>query len=163
MAKAITIIKHHTQEVLEKEIKSTRDGRYRTRVQVIVLAMQGHSSKAITAQLMIGLDTFFTWLKWYNQKGLVGLKEVSRGGRPHGNPKWDDSIFEALFAQLDLMEEFWSVPKMQTWIEEHYDVFIPEQTIHYRLKRGGYTFKSSRPNPYKGDPNLQATFKKKVL
>lgn len=160
MAKAITIIRHNTQEELEKEIKTTRDGRYRTRVQTILLVMKGNSSKTVTAQLMIGLDTFFRWLKWYNEKGLAGIREVSLGGRPDGNPKWDDSIFEALFAKLDLMEEFFSVPKMQAWIEETYGVIIPEPTIHYRLKTGGYTFKSSRPNPYKGDPNLQALFKK---
>jgi len=30
------------------------------------------------------------------------------------------------------------------------------------IRAGGYTFKSSRPNPYKGNPNLQASFKKTV-
>lgn len=47
---------------------------------------------------------------------------------------------------------------MQSWIEDTYGIVIPENTIHNRLKAGGYTFKSSRPNPYKGDPNLQAAF-----
>ena len=59
MAKAITIIRHNTEEELEKEIKTTRDGRYRTRVQTILLVMKGNSSKTVTSQLMIGLDTFF--------------------------------------------------------------------------------------------------------
>jgi hypothetical protein len=31
------------------------------------------------------------------------------------------------------MEEFFSVPKMQSWIEEVYGVIIPENTIHNRL------------------------------
>ena len=60
------------------------------------------------------------------------------------------------------MEEFYSVPKMQVWIKETYDATIPQNTIHNRLRDNGYTFKSSRPNPYKGDPNLQASFKKMV-
>jgi transposase len=64
--------------------------------------------------------------------------------------------------KLDLMEEYWSIPKMQSWIEENYGVKIPLSTIHHRLGVNGYSFKSSRPNPYKGDPNLQAAFKKTV-
>jgi transposase len=111
---------------------------------------------------MITKETMFRWMKWYNAKGLQGIKEVSKGGRAEGNPKWDAAIFEKLFKKLDQMEEFYSVPKMQVWIEENHGVTIPEQTIHYRLKKGGYSFKSSRPNPYKGDPSLQAQFKKTV-
>jgi transposase len=160
MGKAITIIQHHTQEELEKEIKRTKDGRYRLRIQTILLAMRKMSAHAIQKQLMISNLSIFRWAKWYNNKGLEGIKEVSKGGRAEGNPKWDNAIFEALFAKLDLMEEFWSVPKMAAWIQEIHGKAIPEQTIHNRLKIGGYTFKSSRPNPYKGDPELQAAFKK---
>jgi transposase len=113
--------------------------------------------------LIISRPALFRWVKWYNEKGLERIRDVSSGGRPEGNPKWDNSIFDALFAKLDAMEEFFSVPKMQVWIEETYGKKIPERTIHDRLRVGGYSFKSSRPNPYKGDPNLQAQFKKTEL
>ncbi len=163
MAKNITIQKHQTLEEIESEIKSTHDGRYRLRLQAIYLAMQKMHSHQICSQLMISKQALFKWIKWYNEKELEGIKNVSKGGRDEGNPKWDASIFEALFAKLDLMQEYWSTPKMHVWIEETFKVRIPERTIQHRLKIGGYTFKSSRPNPYKGDPNLQAAFKKTVL
>lgn len=114
MAKAITIIKQHTKEELEKELKTTRDGRYRLRLQTLLLVHDKLSGAVIAKQLMIQRETVFKWVKWYNEKGLEGIKNVSSGGRPEGNPKWDDSIFEALFAKLDLMEEYFSVPKMQS-------------------------------------------------
>lgn len=160
MAKAITIKEHNTLEEIEREIKTTRDGRYRLRLQAIHLVMQRMHSAEIQSQLMISRPALFKWVKWYNEKGLDGILKVSLGGRPEGNPKWDDSIFTALCAKLDLMEEFFSIPKMKAWIEDTYKVSIPERTIHYRLRANGYTFKSSRPNPYKGDPDLQAAFKK---
>lgn len=163
MAKIITIKKYNTLEELEHEIKITRDGRYRLRLQVVYLVMQKMHSQEIQSQLMISKPSIFKWVKLYNDKGLEGIKEISQGGRPEGNPKWDDSIFTALFAKLDLMEEFFSIPKMQTWIHEIYGVSIPERTIHHRLSVNNYTFKSSRPNPYKGDPALQAAFKKTEL
>jgi len=163
MAKPITLNKQHTLEELRQEIKSTRDGRYRLRTQAIVLVMQGLNSERIITQLMIGRDTLFRWIGLYNQKGLEGIKHLPKGGRTEGNPKWDKAVFNALFKKLDAMEEFFSVPKMQIWIKEKYNVKIPQNTIHHRLKIAGYTFKSSRPNPYKGDPALQASFKKMEL
>lgn len=160
MAKPITIKIQHTSEELEREVKKTRDGNYRLRVQVILSIVQGKETKKIQQELMISNPTIFSWIKRYNDKGLEGLHEICRGGRKEGNPKWNDAIFKALFAKLDLMEEFWSVPKMAEWIAEQYEQKIPERSIHNRLKKGGYSFKSSRPNPYKGDPELQAAFKK---
>lgn len=57
--------------------------------------MKGNSSKAVTTQLMIGLDTFFRWLKWYNEKGLAGIREVSLGGRPDGNPGTNKNLYQS--------------------------------------------------------------------
>jgi transposase len=162
MAKAITLNNQHTAEALKQEIKQTRDGRYRLRLQAIVLIKEGLTAQTIAKQLMIGRDTFFRWVKWYNEKGLEGIRDVSKGGRSDGNPKWDTALFTALFVELDKMEEFWSVPKMQAWIEKEYDVVIPQRTIQNHLKKHGYSFKSSRPNPYKGDEKLQKHFKKVV-
>lgn len=163
MAKAITINRQHTDDELVRELKRTKDGRYRLRLQVILLVLKRYTSDQIHAQLLVSKHALFKWVRWYNQRGLEGIRDVSKGGRVEGNPLWDDSVFEALFAKLDQMEEYWSVPKMASWIQEEYKITIPERTIHHRLKVGGYSFKSSRPNPYKGDPNLQAAFKKTVL
>ena len=116
MAKAITINRQHTDDELEKELKKTKDGRYRLRLQVILLVLKKYTSDEIRAQLLVSKHALFKWVRWYNERGLDGIKDVSKGGRPEGNPLWDDSVFEALFAKLDLMEEYWSVPKMASWI-----------------------------------------------
>ena len=163
MAKKLTIQNLHTEEDLLKEIKKTQDGRYRLRVQAVLLLLQNKTTQDIVKQLLIGRHSLSRWTKLYNQHGLDGLKNFSSGGKPKGEHfKWSQDFFTALFAKLDNMEEFYSVPKMQSWIEETYNVTIPQNTIHNRLRANGYTFKSSRPNPYKGDPNLQASFKKTV-
>ena len=164
MAKRITLHILHTEEDLLCEIKKTQDGRYRLRVQAILLMAQKRTVNEIVNQLLVGRDTVARWVKLYNCFGLDGLKHMSYGGKPKGEYyKWDCAIFKALFEKLDLMEEFFSVPKMQAWIEETHGVTIPQNTIHNRLKEAGYSFKSTRPNPYKGDPALQASFKKMAL
>ncbi len=162
MAKTITLKTTISRDELQYQIKSTRDGRYRLRLQAVMLAMDGLGSLAIIKQLLIERKTLFRWIKLFNDKGIEGLKHICKGGRDKGCFKWDEEIFTALFTKLDNMEEFYSVPKMQSWIEDTYGITIPQNTIHNRLRANGYTFKSSRPNPYKGDPNLQASFKKTV-
>lgn len=163
MAKKRTFNKQHSEEELKKIIKTTTDGRYRLRVQVIFYILQNKSTEDIHKQLMVSTYSIFSWLKRYNEQGLEGLRSIKSGGRKEGNPIWDNSIFKALFEKLDQMQEYWSAPKMQVWIEKEFGVKIPERTIRYRLKKGGYSYKSSRPNPYKGDPKLQEEFKKKEL
>ena len=163
MARKITLTTNITRDELVHEIKTTRDGRYRLRLQAVMLAMDGLIALAITTQLLIDRKSLFRWVKLFNKDGLDGLKNFCVGGKPKGKYyKWDEDIFTALFEKLDSMDEFYSVPKMQSWIADNYGVTIPQNTIHQRLRDNGYTFKSSRPNPYKGDPNLQASFKKTV-
>jgi len=41
-------------------------------------------------------------------------------------------------------------------------VQVPDETMRMRVKRAGYSYKSNRPSPYKGDEELQEEFKKTV-
>jgi hypothetical protein len=52
---------------------------------------------------------------------------------------------------------------MQKWIYEEEKKDIPESTLCYRITQIGYSNKSSRPYPYKGDKEKQETFKKGAL
>ena len=51
---------------------------------------------------------------------------------------------------------------MQKLIEEKDKVKIPEESIRRKLHKVGYSWKSSRPSPYKGDREKQEEFKKRV-
>jgi len=58
------------------------------------------------------------------------------------------------------MDEYWSIPKMQKFVEEKHGIKVPYETMRMRVKRAGYSYKSNRPSPYKGDKELQVEFKK---
>jgi transposase len=40
---------------------------------------------------------------------------------------------------------------------------VPNETMRMRVKRAGYSYKSNRPSPYKGDKVKQEEFKKMDL
>jgi transposase len=159
--KAIQLKNHDTEDELLHEIRSTNNGRYQRRLRTILLAKRGISSKAIREELLISSATYSKWLKNYNEHGKDILKQHN-SGRKNGNPKYDDKIFKEVFEKLDLMEEYWSIPKMQKLVLELHNVQVPYETMRMRVKRAGYSYKSNRPSPYKGDKELQDNFKKVV-
>ena len=65
-----------------------------------------------------------------------------------------------MFEKLNAMDEYWSIPKMQKLVEELHSIKVPYETMRMRVKRAGYSYKSNRPSPYKGDAQLQEEFKK---
>jgi len=155
----LKIAEHNTIEELEEEIKSRQPDRYRLRLQVILLAKQGMSNTEVQKTLLISRHAFYTWIHKYNNGGIRSLMQYHRG-RENGNPKYDAKIFAEVFEALDKMDEYWSIPKMQKLVEELHGIKVPYETMRMRVKRAGYSYKSNRPSPYKGDEELQAEFKK---
>ena len=60
------------------------------------------------------------------------------------------------------LKEYKTIKKMQKLIEEKDKVKIPEESIRRKLHKVGYSWKSSRPSPYKGDREKQKEFKKNL-
>jgi len=159
--KAIQLKNHDTENELLQEIRNTNNGRYQHRLRAILLVKRGMTSKAIREELLISSATYCKWLKNYNAHGKEILKQYN-SGRKNGNPKYEEKIFKEVFEKLDLMEEYWSIPKMRKLVLELHKVDVPEETMRMRIKRAGYSYKSNRPSPYKGDEELQDNFKKVV-
>ena len=122
--------------------------------------MSGKRRYDICAQLAVDPKSVTTWVGRYNEKGTDGLHS-NKGGRPKGNPKWGAAPFEALAKEID-KGGYWSIPRMQEWLAEHFKLSIPEQTVWYRMNRLNYSYKSARPHPAKGDREKQEAFKKGV-
>jgi len=159
--KAIQLKNHDTEIELLQEIRKSNNGRYQHRLRTILLAKRGLTAKAIQAELLISSATYCKWLKNYNEHGKDILQQFN-SGRKGGNPRYDKKIFKELFEKIDLMEEYWSVIKMQKFIYDKYSIKIPNETMRMRAKRAGYSYKSNRPSPYKGDEELQKILKKTV-
>lgn len=146
---------------LEAEIKKTSDEPYKTRLRTIILFQKGKTKKEIADILVVSRRSVQTWIHIWNQKGREGLK-TKPTGRPKGRVKWDDISFQNLAKEIDKSEQYWSIPLMKEWILKNEQKDIPERTVWYRITQIGYSHKSSRPYPYKGDKKKQEIFKKGV-
>jgi len=130
----------------------------KTRIRAILRLKEGMSKTAVADEFVVTRITIRSWVEAYNAGGVDALS-MSKGGRSEGNPVWRGEIFDELTLEID-QGGYWSVPKMQKWIKEHYGADIPEQTVWYRINKRGYSYKSARPQPDKGDRDAQETFQK---
>jgi len=160
---ALKIENHNTLKELKQEMRKATDGRYQLRINTIILLKEGEKSSQIRERLLIGSDTYCRWIRSYNDGGLEALKSIKITGRKEGNPEYEDYIFEELFQKLDLMQEYWSVIKMIKFVKDLHNIEVPNETMRMRVKRAGYSYKSNRPSPYKGDKVKQDEFKKTDL
>lgn len=153
------IAPHHTlPELVLAKNRSSDDGQ-KLRLRAIINIKKGKLMKQVSEELVVSEKSLGVWLSRYNEKGIDALAS-NKGGRPEGNPKWDSAIWETLGDTIKTQGGYWSIPKMQEWIENKYKKAIPEQTVWYHLDKLGFSYKSSRPHPYKGDRERQESFKK---
>jgi transposase len=160
--KIIRLKNKHSLKQLQTILQSKTDALERNRIKVLIELKKGKSKSEIAGIFQMERGTIIDWMKAYNKDGIKGLK-TNKGGRPEGNPVWNDKIFEKLIMQIDKQDQYWSIPLMQEWILKHYKKEIPEQTVWYRInKMNDFSCKSSRPTPYLGNKKEQGIFKKKV-
>lgn len=138
------------------------DESQKLKLRAIINLKKGKKVKQVSEDLLVSRQSLSAWQRRYNDKGVEGLL-TNKGGRPEGNPVWDSKIFATLTEHVKKTGGYWSVPLMQKWILEKYSKTVPRQTIWYHLCLLDFSYKSSRPHPYKGDKKRQESFKKGVL
>ena len=155
--KRLELKDHNTIDELKREIRLSKDGRYSLRVQCILLRKEGLKPKEIERRLLISRDAYRRWIAKYNEYGLQGLKTKVKTTFYR---KWDSSLFKELYQELDKNNQWWTIKKMQEFIKNKHNVKIPRESIRRIVKQAGYSWKTSRPTPYKGIKEVQEEFKK---
>ena len=161
MKKHILASSHTLAELIELKDKSSDEGQ-KLKLRAIINIKKGKMVKEVAENLLVSRQSLSAWQRIYNSDGVDGLL-TDKGGRPEGNPIWDEKIFTELTEHVKKTGGYWSVPLMQKWIEGKYSKTIPLQTIWYHLCLLQFSYKSARPHPYKGDPKRQESFKKGAL
>lgn len=157
-----TLADTHTGAELRVALKKSIDEGQKQRIKAIMHLKNGKTVKEVAEDLLVSRWSVSVWQRLYNEKGIEGLV-TNKGGRPEGNPVWDATIFTSLTEHIAKTNGYWSVPKMQKWITDTYAKTIPLQTIWYHVCLLEFSYKSSRPHPYKGNPERQEAFKKGAL
>ena len=157
MAKSLSVAAHDSIAELRTFLARTRDEGYRKRIRAIIRIREREPRGTIARSLGASRTSLCSWITKYNAGGLLALAP-NKGGRPEGNPKWDAKIFDDLAKEID-KGGYWSIPRMQEWLNQNKKKDIPEQTVWYRMDQLNYSYKSARAHPTQGNKETQDAFK----
>jgi transposase len=149
---------------IEQALKSNPEGRYSRRLHFVLLLLKGFTTYQ-AAELFNGNPrTVKHWGQQYQRKGLAGLKEAERPGRPRKL-----SLENLAKIQQDLrkptsdfgyQQGFWDGPLLKHHLEKHYNVDITvrhcQRVFHYLE----LSLKYPRPKMAGASAEAQEAFKK---
>ena len=157
---------HHTTEELEKHYKQCKDGKEKTRRQVIWLYSINPSPKEVSQATGLTTNWIYKLVLRYNAQGTKGLIDLHTE-RPGGdkrailNPEQQAQLVKALQGNAP-DGGLWTAPKVALWVEQNTAKTLKKVTAWTYLRRLGLTLQVPRPEHIKAASlEDQITFKKK--
>jgi transposase len=103
------------------------------RAKIVWLAYKGKKVPAIAAELHLGGDTVRLWIKRFNAKGLEGLADEARSGRPATyTPEEIGEVIAASLTNpksLGLPFTSWTLDRLEAYLNEEKGVAIKRSRI----------------------------------
>ncbi len=134
-------------EIIEQLARSrTAPMRAVERARIIRLAREGRRVPAIAQELGISLGTVRFWLKRFNEKGIEGLKDEPRPGRPPTyTPEEVGEVIAASLAnpqELGLPFSSWTLDRLEAYLNEEKGIDIKRSRIDEILLAEGLRWRT---------------------
>ena len=150
--------------VIQDEISRTAEGRYYHRLHVVLHALKGTSCYEAARIYGHSARSVYNWIHRHITKGLAGLREEERPGRPS---KLSLSQQEELRKHLLLSprefgysQNIWDGPLLSYHLEKHFLVHLRVRQCQKLFHRLGFTLQRPRRRGANADPEEQEAFKK---
>ena len=118
------------------------------RAKVIVAMLDDPKLYAVQAGLKVGFSgtqSGLTWVKRFNEKGLAGLEDKSKSGRPPTHSQAVRSALISLATQkpdtLGYPFKLWTLERLQTAFQEREGVHLSDSTIWEWVEGEGFKWK----------------------
>ena len=123
----------HVKETFTKH----RDGRVRSRAQMIYLLHMGKKVGEVAEMLMTTQATVYNWHKRWRDAGIAGLEEQNRPGRPPvGGDEYKAKLEEVIQTEPSAYGygfSVWTIERLIRHMGKETDVYVSEGTMHNRL------------------------------
>lgn len=143
----LRVLTDEEKAALEKLARSrTAAAREVERARIILLASTGQRVPVLAAQLALSAATVRTWLKRFNKKGLDGLQDRRRCGRPatYNAAQVAEVIAVALSDPQKLGQPFacWTLDRLEIYLNEEKQIAIKRSRIDELLIAEGLRWRS---------------------
>jgi transposase len=149
---------------LQDEIRRSKDSRYDHRLHGVLLVAQGMSCPEVSRLLGDSPRTVEYWVRRFEEKGLAGLVEGERIGRPR---RLTDEQLEEISSVLRQTPESVGIPRglwdgkgLAAFIKKRYGVRLGVRQCQNMFKSFGFRRRKPRPLIARSDPEIQEAYKK---
>ena len=154
----------HVAIVLQDEIRRTEEARYDHRLHAVLLVAKGMSSPEAADYLGDSERTVRYWINQYTEKGLQGLIEEERPGRPSRLTKEQiERINQALRVKPEdagLRGGIWDGKLLSAFIQKEFQVSLGIRQCQRLFRQLRFRLRKPRPMIAHADSEVQEDFKK---
>jgi len=149
---------------LQAEIRRSHEARYDHRLHGILLVAQGMTCLEVARLLGDSLRTVQYWVKRFQEKGLCGLEEGKRPGRPRSlsAAQWQEvSVALRLSPEdYDLSGHLWDGKTLSAFIQQQFQINLGVRQCQRLFRKMGFRLRKPRPLIAHADPEMQRQYKK---
>ncbi len=149
---------------LQDEIRRSEESRYDHRLHGVLLVAQGMSCGEVSDLLGDSPRAVQYWVNRFEQKGLAGLVEGERAGRPR---RLDDRHLQEVGAALRQTPEavgmtgnLWDGKTLSAFIKMRFGVDLKVRQCQNLFRSMGFRLRKPRPLIAHADPVAQEQYKK---
>ena len=149
---------------LQDEIRRSEESRYDHRLHGVLLVAQGMTCPEVARLLGDAPRSVENWVRGFEERGLAGLREGERSGRPRRlNEKQLREINIALRQMprdVGLGGNLWDGKTLAAWIAEEYGIDLGVRQCQRLFRQLGFRLRKPRPSIAQADPVRQKAHKK---
>lgn len=122
------------REAVERVARSrTAQARQVERARVVLAAVEGEGVGAIAARFHLSPATVYLWLHRFEARGVAGLEDQPRGGRPPTYSREQVAVIvaTALTDPRTLGQSYasWSLDRLVTYLHEHHGILMQRSRL----------------------------------
>jgi len=149
---------------LQQEIQRSEESRYDHRLHGVLLVAQGMTCPEVGRMLGDAPRTVEYWVRRFEEKGLGGLTEGERTGRPSrltvAQLREVNRVLRAAPGDAGMQVNLWDGKSLAAWIERKYAISLGVRQCQRLFRQLGFRLRKPRPLIAKADPSRQKEHKK---
>lgn len=149
---------------LQDEIRRSEESRYDHRLHGVLLVAQGMTCPEAGRLLGDAPRSVEYWVRHFEERGLAGLAEGARPGRPKRLSETQLQEVQAVLrrapSEVGLSGTLWDGKTFQAWLARRYRIRLGVRQCQRMFRQFGFRLRKPRPLIAHADPVLQKRHKK---